>query len=120
VSSFTTPLIVSPLPEGRKWRLVERFTYHIGTKDSVNKITVPKGFVTDFASSPFFVWWVIPPWGRYSKAAVLHDFCYQTHWGTRKEADELFREAMIVLGVRPWRVFLMYWGVRLFGFLAWR
>ena len=120
MSSFTTPLIVSPLRDGRNWKLVKKFIYHVGSKYSRELIRVPAGFVTDFASSPFFIWSFIPAWGRYGKAAVVHDYLYQTQTRTRKEADDIFREAMIVLKVNPVRVFLMYWGVRLFGWLAWR
>lgn len=119
MSSFTSPLVVSPLSDGRRWKLYRSFTYHLGTKYSRDYIRVPAGFVTDFASSPSQIWWLIPPWGRYGKAAVVHDYLYQTQKRSRKEADDIFREGMGVLGVEPWRVFLMYWGVRLFGFLAW-
>jgi len=120
MSSFTTPLIVSPLPDGRKWRLVFPFGYDIGRKRSRDRITVPAGFETDFASSPPAVWFIIPPWGKYGKAAIIHDYLYQTKSRPRAEADAIFREAMIVLKVKPWRVFLMYWAVRLFGWLAWK
>ena len=118
MSSFTTPLVVSPLPDGRRWKLVRQFTYHVGSKYSRDYIIVPAGFVTDFASSPSQVWWLIPPWGRYGKAAVVHDYLYQTHLRTREEADNIFRESMEVLGVDKRRVFIMYWGVRLFGWLG--
>lgn len=119
MSSFTTPLIVSPLPDGRRWRLVFQFGYDVDHEGSSDRITVPAGFVTDFASSPPPVWWLIPPWGRYGKAAVVHDYLYLTKTRTRKDADDIFREAMIVLRVAPVRVFLMYWAVRLFGWPAW-
>jgi len=119
MSSFTTPLVVSPMPDGRKWRLVFQFCYGVGKKYSHDRITVPVGFVTDFASSPPPVWFIIPPWGKYGKAAIIHDYLYQTKQRSRKEADLIFREAMTVLGVAKWRVFLMYYGVRIFGFLAW-
>jgi len=119
MSSFTTPLIVTILPDGRRGKLFHQFTYHIGTKCSKDFITVPVGFVTDFASSPFFVWSFIPPWGRYSKAAVIHDYIYQTKIRTRKEADDIFLEAMLVLGVPAWKAKLMYWGVRTFGWIPW-
>ena len=119
MSSFTTPLIVSPLPDGRKWRLVAGFGYDVGKKGSGDRITVPVGFITDFASSPSLVWSFIPKWGKYGKAAIIHDFLYQTNRRTRKEADDIFHEAMGVLGVASWRCFLMYWGVRMVGRLAW-
>ena len=139
MSNFTTLLVVSPLPDGKHWRIVLPFVYAVGHKDSPDRIEVPAGFVTDFASSPPAVWSIIPPWGRYGKAAVLHDYLYQSiYWmleqpqyralfvhhyyalnNPRKFADDIFREAMIVLGVKPWRVSLMYWGVRVLGWLAW-
>jgi hypothetical protein len=119
MSSFTSPLIVTPMPDGRKWKLVKSFSYHIGTKFSRDYIRVPKGFVTDFASVPWVLWSWIPSWGKYGKAAVIHDHIYQTHCRTRKQADEIFREAMIVSGTPEWKANLMFWGVRLFGWLAW-
>ena len=131
MSSFTTRLEVSPEPDGRHWRLLRTFGYDVGHKDSAERITVPAGFKTDFASSPPQIWWLIPPWGKYGKAAVVHDCLYQNqgylshdtllrHLRTRKWCDSVFLEAMEVLGVTPWRRRLMYWGVRIFGGLAWR
>ena len=114
--SFTTPLVVSPMPDGRKWRLVYSFRYRTNGR----LIAVPSGFITDFASVPFPLWWLIPSWGKDGKAAVVHDYLYQEKTVTRKEADDIFREAMIELGVSGWRVFLMYWAVRLFGWMAWK
>ena len=51
MSSFTDPLIVSPLPDGRKWKLVDGFTYHVGSEQSPDIIHVPAGFITDFFDS---------------------------------------------------------------------
>ena len=119
MSSFTTPLVVTPLQDGRRWCLVFQFEYHIGSRWSQDKVTVPAGFVTDFASVPRPLWWWINYWGKHGKAAVLHDHCYQTHCRTRREADDIFYEAMLVGGTRPWKARVMYLAVRLFGWLAW-
>lgn len=119
MSIFTSPLVVSPLPDGRNWMLMLPFTYHVGSEYSNKTIKVPKGFITDFASTPPAIYWLIPPWGRYGKAAVLHDYLYQSHKCSRKQADDIFLEAMEVLGVEKWRRFLMYRAVRMFGCLAW-
>ena len=119
MSSFTTKLVVSPMPDGRKWRLFRSFKYHIGSEYSNDCVQVPAGFVTDFASVPWPLWSFLPYWGKYGKAAVLHDYIYQTQSRTRKEADEIFHEAMLVSGTKPWKARVMYWGVRIFGFLAW-
>jgi len=136
MSSFVTPLVVSPLASGRRWRLVFPFTYHRGSKRSNKIIKVPKGFDTDFASIPKLLW-LFPYWAKYSKASVLHDFLYWlAHQPVdvilsyfykiniaRKEADDIFHEAMLV----EWRdhrlgvllAHIEYRGVRLFGWLAW-
>ena len=120
MSTFTSPLIVSPMPDGRKWKLYKSFKYHVGSKYSRNVITVPKGFVTDFASVPWGLWNLFPTWGKYGKASVLHDYCYQSKCVSRAKSDLIFKEAMGVLRVPRWRIFSMYWFVRIFGWLAWK
>ena len=114
MSSFTKPLIVKPL-DNRKWELVEEFDYYTDVFKERLIIKVPKGFVTDFASTPRVLWSVFPPWGRYGKAAVLHDYLYQTAMFDRKTCDLIFKEAMDVLGVGKIKRELMYLAVRLFG-----
>ena len=39
-------------------------------------VTVPIHFKTDFASTPRFLWAFFPPYGKYTEAAVLHDYLY--------------------------------------------
>ena len=134
MNSFKTPLVVAPLKGGRKWKLVRQFRY--------KNFTVPVEFVTDFASIPqlliefigvlFMIvaycinnYWLLgigagvvililmlPVWGKYGKAAVLHDYLYQTKLVSRKEADDTFKEAMKELNVAPWKIFCIYWAVR--------
>ena len=120
MSSFTTPLIVSPMPDGRRWKLHRSFEYHIGTEHSNDYISVPAGFVTDFASIPWLFWTILPAWGKYGKAAVLHDYLYQGMYMTRKQADGLFYDAMLVSGTKTWKAMVMYYAVRLFGKFAWK
>ncbi len=123
MSSFTTPLIVEFLGANR-WRLAESFEYHLGELGSGVVIRVPAGFETDFASVPRLLWPLLPPTGSYGKAAVLHDYLYATQQIagqsiTRAKADEVFLEAMAVLGVGWLKRHTVYWGVRLGGWLAW-
>jgi hypothetical protein len=115
MSSFTKALVVSPLENGRNWRLVEPFVYEIGSLGSGDEISVPAGFETDFTSVPRPLWWLIPPWGRYGKAAILHDWLYVSKPCDREKADRVFLEAMTVLAVPRWKRTAMYWAVRLFG-----
>lgn len=119
MSSFTSPLIVTPMPDGRKWKLFRSFTYHVGSKYNKSVIKVPVGFVTDFASIPWVFWTFLPSWGKYGKAAVLHDYLYQTHNVSRHMADVIFYEAMLVGGTAKWKAKVMYSAVRSWGWLAW-
>ena len=120
MSRFTEVLIVSPLSDGKTWVIRRPFGYDIGVEGSGNRIEVPIGFQTDFASVPRPLWWLFPRWGRYGNAAVIHDFCYWEQKRARREADDIFREAMQVLGVAKWKVCLMHRAVRWFGWSAWR
>jgi hypothetical protein len=80
---------------------------------------VPAGFETDFASIPKLFWSILPPNGKYTGAAVIHDFLYHHHRYTRKRSDQIFREAMKVLGVNWLTRGIMYQAVRWFGAKAW-
>ena len=123
MSSFMSPLVVSPLPDGKNWELQRSFSYHVDSRYSTVKVTVPRYFITDFASIPKFLWW-LPYWAKFNKAAVLHDYLYTTRFRpTRREADRIFYEAMLIsfqsfpLGKLIAR--LEYTAVRLAGGLAW-
>ena len=128
MSSFTENLIVSPLNNGKEWIVRKEFYYEIRYKGSSwdysgnfvkeipkNRVTIPPGFVTDFCSSIPMVWSIIPKWDKYGKATVVHDYLYFTKEVSRKEADDIFYECMLVLGVKKWKAKAMYWAVRLFG-----
>ena len=62
MSSFTDPLVVQKLPNGR-WKTTRQFTYYVGEEHSHDRITVPKNFSTDFASVPRIFWVLLPPAG---------------------------------------------------------
>jgi hypothetical protein len=111
-----TPLVVEPLPDGRRWRLREAFEldYHGFL------IHVPRGFTTDFASIPRPFWGILPPWGRYGKAAVLHDWLYYSGRASRVVADAVFCEAMASLKVGRLTRWVIYAAVRIGGGAAWR
>ncbi len=111
MSSFTNPLCVEIQADGICGKLLQEFDYHVGSEDSPDIIHVPAGFITDFASTPFFMWKT----GLYSKAAVVHDYLYQSKLRSRAMADLIFKEAMLVLGVHPVKAQVMYRAVRLFG-----
>lgn len=112
------PLQVEILPDGRRARLLQPFRVRLRELGE-RVIEVPRGFETDFASVPRFFWRVVPPWGRYSPAAVVHDYLYSTGKVSREDADRAFLTLMQRLGVPAWKRSIMYWAVRWFGGLAW-
>ena len=121
MSAFTENLIVSPLPNGKTWVLRKTFSFYVGEKEDNEIIEVPVGFITDFASVPRVFWWILPRWGKYGNAAVIHDYLYWIKDGKydRKRADEIFLEGMLILEVRNWKAWIMYLAVRLCGKIAW-
>lgn len=134
VGKFMDPLHVEFL-DGHGWRLLKSFDYHLGAPDGSERVVVPAGFVTDFASVPRGLWNLLPPTGPYGKSAVIHDYLYQhrlvrCQFGAvgefervrlveRDEADEIFHEGMIVLGVRRLVRLPVYVGIRVGGWWAW-
>lgn len=72
MSSFTSPLHVEVLENGKEYKILEEFTYYRSDQKDI-KIVVEKGFITDFASVPRIFWSIFPPFGTYTKSAVLHD-----------------------------------------------
>lgn len=114
MSQFTIPVDLRMLQDGT-WQLLTGFDYHVGDYPSDDVITVPAGFITDLASVPRLFWSILPPFGEYAKAAILHDWCYRNSIGSKRYADDAFMEAMTVLGVAKWRRTVMYWAVRWFG-----
>ena len=120
MSSFTTELIVRHI-DGKNWEVMEPFRYRISERYSNEIISIPVGYITDFASIPRFCWGLIGhPAGKHGKAAVVHDFLYSEHTYSRKRSDEIFYEAMGVSGVVRWRRKIIYNAVRLFGMFAWK
>lgn len=93
------------------WRLVEPLEYWGNT----DRFVVEAGFDTDFASVPKIFTWLLPRYGKYTKAAILHDWlCAQARKGliVRSDADGIFRRSMRELGVPFLRRWLMWSAVR--------
>lgn len=105
------------------WELYEPLEYHVGSEESPEVIAIPRGTRTDFASVPIGFRNLFPKDGEYTPAAIIHDFLYSTRGlhgrYTRKRCDEIFIEAMKVVGVGFIRRKLMYRAVRIGGWVAW-
>lgn len=113
-----------------KFKLVDTLVY----EGKEQTFTVPAGSVTDFASVPKTITWLIPPYGKYTLAAILHDWlCEQlnkSHYliearkhgptieiatGTpsnSRDTDGIFRRVMRELEVGFIRRWVMWTGVR--------
>ena len=115
-SGFLTPLKVTPLDDGLNWRVDEGFLYESAVLQRI--IEIPTGFVTDFASTPSFLWWVLPPTGPWGKPAVVHDELFRTwHLATFEQSNRTFLEAMTHLSkfIPHWKRVVLYEGVQVFG-----
>jgi hypothetical protein len=82
-------------------------------------ISVPQGFVTDFASIPSVFWSVLRPDGDYTYPAIVHDYMYWRQEHPREVADQLLRIGMQEFDLDNATVMAIYSGVRAGGSLAW-
>ena len=120
MSSFTNELDVRHI-NGEDWMVLRKFTYHVTSKKSDEKIHIPRGYMTDFASIPRVFWPIVGhPAAEYGKAAVVHDYLYETHRHSRKRSDKIFYEAMVVSKVAKWKRKIIYYAVRMGGRWAWK
>ena len=99
------------------WRVLTPFSYKI---DQESWVTIPAGYLTDGASVPRLFWNMIPPWGAYGQAAVVHDLLCEylsvVRNGvptqiTRTECDNVLNQAMQNLGVPTTQRLMIYGAV---------
>ena len=108
----------SPNPKHTKhWRLDEEHTRH--------NITVPAGFKWNSVSTPRILLPLIPRWGLYSSAALIHDYLYSMRGDinnevyTRRQSDDIFYKIMIEDGVNKFKARIMWLFVRATGWKVW-
>lgn len=95
------------------WALTEPLTW-TGTQNDT--FVIEPGFVTDFATVPRFLHWLVLPYGAYTRAAVLHDWLIETRINhpdpalrvTSRDVDGIFRRVQQELGV-PWTTRWLMW-----------
>ena len=129
----------------KKWILERMLTYKnddidsaalqaVGLGGKENEVKCTKGFVTDLASVPRAIWWLIAPWDI-ARAAIIHDLLYKQirlyraknrglghiDWdkvvAAKKAADKVFLMAMkdAEPSVPKWKIYAAYYAVVLFG-----
>ena len=118
MSYFLNKLLVENIDDNHD-KLIESFKYF--SERIKDNIIVPNSFTTDYASVPKLPLIFLMFGDTAKKAAVIHDYLYQTHMlNDRKISDEVFLEAMLQCGVPAAKAYPMYWGVRIFGWYIWR
>ena len=84
------------------------FEYYLSDDNLTERVIIERGYLSDGASVPKFLQWLIPVWGKHGQCAVVHDKLCET-WATnlrklnRKEVDEIFFESMKVAKVNIFR-----------------
>lgn len=118
------------LPNGRTVRLCSDIEY----RGSRHTWRTRRGLITDGASIPLFLVWIIggPFEGRHRRAAVLHDAYYlrlartsRTVWRAivsprRSVVDHMLFEVAAADGTHPVKCLALWFGVRVGGWWAWR
>ena len=115
--SFPIPMFViekgGRLALAKDWRITYRG----------DEYTVPKGFITDGASIPPWLQWLCGSPFEVPRmyAALVHDFLYSggDPEATRADADDIFRDLQISLGVPRWQAYVEWGALRLFGKSHW-
>lgn len=119
------------------WLLREKYYYK--DEDKKSTIILDECFSFDLSSIPRLLWIIVGIHELSLEAPLIHDFMYMSRGGkqkcfnnkpilgkiegtfySRKEADNLFFKMMAEAGIKPYRIFLGYYGVRIFGIIYWR
>ena len=88
--------------------------------DSQFSACIPKGTLTDFASVPRCLWWLINPMDHeVVVAGLVHDGAYLKGSGvSRSQADTVLRLVMDFYGARWWKQWVVCTAVRLCGWMC--
>lgn len=118
MTGFKTNYVSLETSGPKSFKLKEDLVYEGGD----DQWTVGTGFETDFATVPRVIQWLVPTYGLYTLAAILHDFfCVElgrayrkgeTPFITSPDADGVFRRVMRELGVPFTQRWLIWAGVR--------
>lgn len=103
-----------------KTEQLERTSFKLIEDLKYGELTVPRGFITNYASIKvlhnillFPLYALVSGYGNY--ASTLHDYLYKIKLYDRKTCDLIFYKALRDEGVAKWRAAIMWAGVRIGG-----
>lgn len=103
-------------------RIASRLVRDMRISVNNESITIPAGYVSDWASTPRAIWWIYPPtYGPAQRGAWLHDYIYtDLHDEYSKDfADKALKAAVRQDGGSAFSAGAIYWATRLFGTGGW-
>jgi hypothetical protein len=87
--------------------------------DPKQVILVPVNFQTDLASIPRIFWALFPPFGKYIRASIIHDYLISISVSnSNRVAHDIFYQLMIHDGVNPFIAWIFYQVVRFKDFFS--
>ena len=79
-------------------------------------ITVEAGFDFDYASTPWWIRWLLPKSGqKYDRGSFFHDALYASQGLPKEECDNVFLGIMLFDGTNRYVAKAMYLAVKWFG-----
>lgn len=114
-AEFVTPLPIKDRPAARPCYYVLSAPVGFYSAKIGREVTAQPGFETNYVTGRklLIVRRIVQE--KMDPAAVIHDLLYCTAEVSRADADAIFLEAMIVLGVARWRAYAAYAAVRAVG-----
>lgn len=113
IAHFKATIHLSPVDgQGRIWRVDKALVFYSAVLGRT--LTVPKDFICDLNSMPRLAW-IVSPKTDFPAAGALHDWGYRNGHLLQADADKLYREALIVLGLSEGRAQVRYLALRTFG-----
>lgn len=118
--AMKTPFSATITADGKYWVVTKPLIYV--QPNTKQRFEVPKGFVTDLASVPRLFWIALPPCGKYTPAAVVHDYIY---WYQPPDCDRKCADDLLLIALEESKVGLatrtaIYEGVRIGGKSSWK
>jgi hypothetical protein len=135
-------------PTGKKaksgqpiWRMTDSWSVWWFHNHTRYEMRLPRGFETDFSSTPKWIWWWLPPFDpEYTPGCIPHDLLYERHgnvtmWVTdertgvrtplatkwsRLASDELMLAGIRSGGTCEFKAWAMFRAVRIGGGGTWK